>query len=185
MPVERLHTLTVDGTSAVQFGFKLNEAPAPDRRYVADVYGITPMTGGFKLLFAQEKIGSAAMRSLLVVQMHTDAIRRFVESTADLPGPRPEFVSADPKLDLPTVITEEPEQTLAVSANVVAVALSNGESCMDFYQISPFASHAVHNGGELQMSQVVRIEWRTGQLFGFLAALERLGFQRRRTEVMP
>lgn len=183
LPTDRRQIVKVDGTTISEVAFKLSDAPAPERRYIADIYGVLPTIGGYKLLFGQEKIGGAGLRSLLVVQMTDEAVRRFVDITAEFPTPG-QFVSEDASLDRPSVIEQEPDQTLAVRANVVSAALSNGESCMDFYQISPFASHAVQSGGKLQMSQVVRVELRTGQLMALLSEFERLGFARRRKEVV-
>lgn len=171
---DRRQVVGVDGTASVVFSFRLADAPAPDRRYLADAYSLTPAIEGCRFLFAQEKIGRG-LRSLVVVHMSGESLQRFVDSTPGLPLPDEHFSS--PKQDAPIIVDVEPDQTVAFRANLVAVAVSNGETCMDFYQLSPFAMHAVQNGGRLQVSALVRVELRTGQFFALLKEIKKAGYK--------
>ena len=178
---ERRQTVETDGKSSLAFSFRLADAPAPDRRYVTDVYSVHPSVEGCKFLFAQEKIGGG-LRSLLVIHLSDEAVYRFVESTGTVSNWS--ISGSTNAADAPIRIEQEPDQTVAFRANAVAVAVANGESCMDFYQMSAFSLHAVQNGGKLQMTQLVRVEMRTGQFFGLLRDLERLGFKPKAHKVM-
>jgi len=173
LATERSQVVTVDGTSTAKFAFKMSDAPAPDRRYVADIYGLIPTIGGYRFLFAQEKIGKG-LRSLLVITMSTEAIVRLMESIENFP----DFKGGDFD-DRPAKFESEPEQTIALKANVVAIGYAGDEAAMDFYQMSAFAAHAVQHGGKLQMTQIVRVEFRSGQFVGLMNELKRLGFGRK------
>src|SRR5690349_345088 len=61
----------------------LGNAPVPERRYVADQAAVVrTASGGFRLVFAQSKLGemNPALRSMLDVQMSARGVRQFVDS---------------------------------------------------------------------------------------------------------
>lgn len=182
LDTERRHIVGVDGRTSVRVAFRLSDAPAPDRRYLADVFGLVPSVGGYRLLFGQERIGAGGLRSLVVIDMTHDAVDRFMRTTGTLGSPGEDFLKYDRSLDKSTAIGVEPEQTVALKANVVLAAYSGGEACLDFYQVSPFSAHAANNGAKISLSPIVRIELRSGQLLGLLSELEALGFVREDNE---
>jgi hypothetical protein len=168
-----VHTLHSDGVSSLTLGIRMDSAPVPDRRYVADIYAVHPTPGGYRFMFAQEKLGGKELRSLVLVQMSLNATAQLFSSLIDMKTPSIGELGAlfGSVSEGPANISQEPEQTVSMKANVATVAVSNGDTAMDFYQISPFAFHAANRGGKIQMNAVVRIELRTGQLEGLVKEL--------------
>jgi hypothetical protein len=171
-----VHRLQSDGAASVKLGVNIDSAPAPDRRYVADVYALRPAPGGYLFLFAQEKLGGGELRSLVLLQMSADGMQQLFGSLKAMKGPSLREIGAmhHSKPEAATNIAQEPEQTVSMKANLVTVAVSNGDAALDFYQISPFALHAATKGGRIQVNPVVRIEIRTGQLQGMVDLMEEL-----------
>ena len=58
-----------------------------------------------------------------------------------------------------TKMTEEPEQTVQLVANMALVAYSDSEATLDFYHSSAWAFHLLQQGaGNLAVDPVVRID---------------------------
>ncbi|AMO94917.1 hypothetical protein CFter6_2229 [Collimonas fungivorans] len=56
------------------------------------------------------------------------------------------------------IIEEEPEQTIALTANFVATAMAGRAACMDFYSASAFAMAEMAKLQKLAVDPVVRID---------------------------
>ena len=69
---------------------------------------------------------------------------------------------------------EEPPHAAGLTANLVPMAFSNDECCMDFYQVSPFVRSALQKGGELFVEPVVRVMLPTGLFLGVIERLDHL-----------
>jgi hypothetical protein len=166
----------VDGKVSTAIGFSVNEAPVPEREYLAHVVGFEPSSGGYRFLFGQERIGGEGLRSMVIIDLSTEATERFVRSAHGMPRPAD---TAD-GVNAPKKFTEEPAQTVEMAANVVAVATSDGECTMDFLHASPFVFHALNEGRatQVQLNAVVRINVRSGLFFGLVHALEARGLGR-------
>jgi len=166
----------LDGLGSVELALDLKQAPAPERRYLTDVFAVTPSPAGCKLLFGQEKINSSELRSLLVIHVAWKTAEQFVASTDKMGAPNlQELIRlAHTEIELPAEITKEPDQTVALRANVMGVAVALGEAAIDFYDISAFSMHRANAGGKVQLNPVVRVEVRSGQLAGLVEAVRQL-----------
>lgn len=167
-----------DGTSVMSLGMDMSAAPVPDRQYVADVYSVASSRHGISLLFGQEKIGGG-LRSLLIVQMPINMISEFVESIDGMTEPNLAEVLSQRGMqpEAPAVIQVEPAQTLSLKANMLTAAFTNGEACMDFYNMSAFVTSALirhrdHTKGHIL--PVVRVELASAQLWGLADSLRPL-----------
>ena len=170
------HTLMLpDGKTSVVMEISLSKAPVPERRYVADVAAILYERETVKLLFGQKKISSPDLRSLLVIHMSPMAARRLVESVTKLDASILKLaqgikLGAEP-LDK---ISNEPEQTVAFVSNMVAVALSGREACMDFYHVSSFSMANAANSKKMGLEPVVRLDIRSTMLIALIEELKRI-----------
>lgn len=173
------HFVTADGTSVATFGFDPSRAPVPDRKYTADACSMLESRGTIKLLFAQEKIDGSGWRSVLVVQLSREATGRFLAMLDAIQGPSLAEIAEAAKIGCEALVTKpsEPEQAIALSANLAVVALSGHEACLDFYQASPFAIGAVLKSKKLAVDPVVRVDLRSSLLFGLIQGIRDLGIE--------
>jgi hypothetical protein len=174
-----LHSVRVGGVTTTKLSVRADGAPAPDRRYVADIFAVHPTIGGYRFLFSQVKLGGKALRSLVIITMGNEPVRRFLGALKSMSAPPLEEIVRAQGLEpeVAATIDDEPEQTISLNSNVVTTAVSSGDAAMDFYQVSPFAFHAMNNGGKLQINGVVRVEVRVSQLLGMMNTLADLGAQ--------
>lgn len=155
-----------DGQTAVVLGFNLQEAPVPDRRYAADFAALIYKNDVIKFIFGQEKLGVADIRSLVVIAMHAPDANQMLESLQSMKAPNLDELIKEVGIkaaDLRT-ISEEPEQTIALAANYVAVAVSGRATCLDFYSASAFSIANVIKTQKLAVDPVVRIDLPTSYL---------------------
>lgn len=173
---ERQQVVGVDGTTNITLGINIAQAPVPDRRYVADVVSVQSSKGGYLLLFGQQRLGRPDLRSLLVIHMTSTAAMSFLRSCLEISDPTLEQLAKSLGIVpvAPADIDDEPEQTVAMSANLVGVAVANDECCLDLYHMSAATVHAANKGGKVQVIPVVRVEMSTGQLIGLLEELKKL-----------
>lgn len=167
---------TPAGSTSITFAVQLGSAPVPDRKYVADVCTVLYSPNGFRLLFGQERLGGKELRSLVVIHMAAAGVARLIKSFENMKQPslaelvetlavQPESLSTMP---------QEPDQTVALSANMTLGAIAGREACLDFYQASPFSIVAVRKAKKLGLDPVVRIDVRTTLLLGLLDELRKL-----------
>ncbi|WP_150118700.1 hypothetical protein [Collimonas fungivorans] len=155
------HIVGTDGQTVAVLGFNLQDAPVPDRRYAADFVSVLYKRDVIKLIFGQEKLGVNSIRSLVVIAMHTGDTRNFVTSLATIQNPNfDEIVRQAGIVTIPSlrIIEEEPEQTIALTANFVATAMAGRAACMDFYSASAFAMAEMAKLQKLAVDPVVRID---------------------------
>jgi hypothetical protein len=79
--------------------------------------------------------------------------------------------------EAPRESVEEPAQTVAFDANVIAVAVSDEEACLDFYHTSAFSVLHAKTLRKLAVEPVVRVTLRTVQLFGLYLRLKAADMQ--------
>lgn len=158
----------------VQFSANLSRVPVPDRRYTSDIASVVSDENMVKLLFGQTKVTGNGLRSLLVISMTFDAIHQLIRSL-DTVAER--TVQLREKLPVGKLIdiAEEPEQTVALAANIIVAGFSGAESCLDCYYASPFAMINVQNGGgKLALEPVVRITLPTSIYFAMWKKLKEI-----------
>lgn len=159
----------------VQFSANLSRVPVPDRRYASDIASVIANENMIKLLFGQSKVTGNGLRSLLVISMTFDAIHQLLRSLETVAERTVQLQEKLPEGRL-TDITEEPQQTVALAANMIVGGFSGAESCLDCYYASPFAMIPVQNGAnKLALEPVVRITLPTSTYFAIWKELKKLG----------
>lgn len=151
----------------------LAQLPAPQRRYLAEVVEVCSTNGMIQLMFGQRKVGSESLRSLIIVTMFPQVMRDFLGTCEPMkPSLEEYFAKGAPRLELSRIV-EEPTQTVALTATLIAVAFVGEETCLDCYSISPFAHRAAMQGApKIPVDPVVRVDLHTSL---FAAMLARLG----------
>jgi hypothetical protein len=169
-----------DGTQVTNVGIDMNQAPVPDRRFAADSCGLIVKHGTVKILFGQDRVDGNGWRSLVIVQMSSKAAGRFLGSMQNPDNPFLETKKKTTELfgveDLVSSFAEPPQgQAIALAANLPAIAMTENETCLDFYQASPFALGNVAKTQELALEPVVRIDLRSSLFLGLMKGFEENG----------
>ena len=174
-------SISPDGTSGFVLAFNLGQAPVPSRKYAADFSGFLQRNGTNYILFGQDRVGtSTTLRSLLSIRITSRALHSFVKSLStmgegkDAMGPSLEVVlrNIKEKPEKPRDVVEEPQQTVAFDANIIAVAVSDEEACLDLYHTSAFSIAHAKSSRKIAVEPVVRVTIRTAQLYGLYLRLK-------------
>jgi hypothetical protein len=169
-------TIGLDGKTAIFMGADLSKAPVPDRRFVTDACNATVKDYTVKIVFGQERIDGKGLRSAIVVQMSRIGGANFVRLLDSMKNPSlQEIAQAEniPTEDLLSIF-EEPPQALTLMANMALTAVTGHESCIDFYEASPFAMGVAVRSRKLSLEPVVRVDLRTSLLLGLVSTLREL-----------
>ncbi len=175
LDVQLHQSAQADGQTTSSLGIDLSGAPVPDRRYVADIVSVIHGRDVIKLLFGQEKV-SSGLRSLVVIHMAPFAVNAFVCAILGMKNSAVDqaLKVLNTDLGLLSTISDEPEQTVAMTASVAAAAVSGQEACVDFYQISPFARLNVLASKKINVDPVVRVELSTPLLGALVGKLKEI-----------
>lgn len=164
-----------DGTSTTVVEISLANAPVPDRRYVADAATVIFSKGTVKLVFAQETI-TETLRSMLIIQMSTAGVRQFLSSLKKMNNTDFDTLVKSLNIEHEELFTpeNEPEQTVALAANMVATAISGNEACLDFYSASAFVMANLATSNKVPVDPVVRVDLRTSLMVALVEKLREL-----------
>jgi len=169
-----------DVGSTVTIGIDLSKLPVPERRYVADVASVVATDDIVHLLFGQAQVigNGGKLRSMLDIHVPAQGIRHFLQSIESHTMPET-LTSLRAKLGQEGrglyEITEEPKETFSLPVNMIAVAISSREACLDMYYADTFVmSRAVQGVGRLTADPVVRISLPSAVLLAVIAKLESL-----------
>lgn len=158
-----------DGTTSLTVAFDVSQAPVPERRYVSDCLAILSDEHVVRLCFGQRKVGEGGIRSLLIIHLTFDAVQQFLKSINDFNQAIRGYAN---KVTLPVTqlidIKEEPTQTVAVTANIIAASFSNRDACFDFYHVSAFVMSQLKQGGAFVADPVVRVNVSTAIVIAVL-----------------
>jgi len=170
--VARRQVSKPDGSTGLELGIDLSLAPVPERRYVADVAGLTYEDDVLQMFFGQRKITKAGtLRSLIVIQMTSTASRQFIKTLVGFePGFR-KWLNENGIGRQLTSIEEEPEQTVTLFANMIGLAFAGREACLDYYHASPFSLHQVQQNKKMAVEPVVRVILASGLLLPMIDKL--------------
>jgi hypothetical protein len=173
--VARRQVTNPDGSTGLELGLDLAVAPVPEKRYIADIVSLTFEDGVVQMLFGQRKITrSAALRSLVVIQMTSTATAQFIKTLIGFePTARKWLEENDIHWKLGT-IEEEPEQTVTLFANIIGLAFAGREACMDFYHASAFSLHQVQQNRKMAVEPVVRVILASGLLLSLIDKLHEI-----------
>jgi hypothetical protein len=166
-----------DGSSEHSVGLDMEWAPVPTRRYVADTAFVDRQNEYVRLMFGQAKIGIGLLRSLVVIHMVPGSVRQFLDSCRDFgPSARKFAVERGLPVSVLQPLSDEPPQTVALTANILAVAFADWETAMDFYSISPWAIRELANPSvrESAVDPVVRVQLPTSLFIAMLNRLDEL-----------
>ena len=160
------------GNGNHEMEIQLGDAPVPERRYTADVAGILTSRDYARIIFGQTKIGSTELRSMLDIHFPLRAIKRFLVGAVKLEEAFKAMSQiTGAQTEQMIEFSDEPSQTVALSANSITAALSGSEACMDYIHISPSAIERAAKGEDLFAEPVVRVNLSTGLM---MAVIEKL-----------
>ncbi len=130
-------------------------------------------------MFGQECVGGKSWRSLLNVHMSRESMGRFVSSLQKMSGPTLAEITVAAKIDIGSLTKTivEPEQAFALTANLAITAISGNETCLDFYQASPFAIRNVMQTKKLPLDPVVRVDMPTALFLSLVEGIRALGIE--------
>ncbi|RFU48658.1 hypothetical protein D0B32_02130 [Paraburkholderia sp. DHOC27] len=102
------------------------------------------------------------LRALLIIKMNSDAVGLFVSTVRGMQGTTIKELLGRSKAKPETLdtFTSEPEQSVALMANMVGVSFTTMEGCFDFYQASASSMTLVPQRNKLAVDPVVRVEMR-------------------------
>jgi hypothetical protein len=172
--VNRIGRNTGSGTTT--FGLDFSEVPVPPRRYTADVCDVSLKRGSILLIFGQEASFGTCLDSAFQVRMNPTATTDFLRSMVQMDGRSIDEVLA--LLGLPaeplTQITEKPVREAKAIATFASVAVSGFDTCIDFYNASPFAYKHLADTGELYVEPIARVDITTALFSSMLERLKEL-----------
>jgi hypothetical protein len=169
------HDVAVSGQSVALMEVDIRNAPVPDRRYVADMFAVRAEGRSIRLMFGQRRLNGTELRTLLIIQMSAAAVKQFLLTIDQVKNPTfLEIVQiAGGAVEQSGTVDREPDQTVALSANMVLTAMSGEEAAMDFYKASPFSLHAAPTRGKLALDPVVRVDLPSAIALGAITALRK------------
>ncbi len=178
-----LHRIKLrDGSSAEVHGIDLTNADIPDKSYFGESCGVDYSDDLVRVMFAQPKLGGDGLRSLVLITMTPPAAAQFGKSLEKMTNPSLESLVGQTKITdkaLSKFPTNEPEQTAALIADMVAVAVHGQECCLDFYHANAFSHLAAQraNASQLYLEPVVRVTTSSGLLLSLMRRLKQLRSQ--------
>ena len=151
-------------SSAIFFSFA-------DRAFVDAKHGFV------RLMFGQSRVTGDALRSLVVLHIVPRAVGAFLRSCREFGPSVRRFLESSGQPPEPIIqLQEEPDQTIALSANVLLSAFADAETVIDCYNISPFALREITTTQTFSTSidPVVRVQMPTSLFVALLDSLEAL-----------
>jgi hypothetical protein len=161
-----------DGTASVELQLQLDGAPTPERRYTADVAWFDHDADFVRLHFGQLRRDSI-LRSLVIVRLPVEAVRRLLRAVD------PFLLVARGYLDkneIPSrsiaALESEPEQTVALTANIMSAAQVGRECCMDLFHLSAWdLRNTMQGGNSVGIEPVLRVDAATSLIVPLLEKL--------------
>lgn len=165
-----------DGTTALEIGLDLRDAPVPDRRYLADVASVKVVEDSLQLLFGQRTVSGNGLRSLVILVLTPEGVKNFLNTCVDFAPKLHAYLDriSAPKSPL-SEFTDEPEQTVAMPVSIIAASHVERDACIDFYHASPSAIRSVlqqHDTSVIGIDPVVRIQLSTRLLAAVVDGIE-------------
>lgn len=166
-----------DGSTATTTALNLTSAPVPTRRYHARVANVLDEDSSSVIAFGQPRLGSDALRSLVLVSISAPGRKYILDSCTDsqsnfLEGLRATVRRGGWSTPLRPIV-DEPAQTVSLVANLALIAHSENDAVMDFYHASAWSLHVAGKGGQdLAVDPVVRVDLSASLLLSILEALQ-------------
>ena len=157
----------------ISIGLDISSAPVPQRRYAAEACEVRFDSNDVKLIFAQKTLDRKALDSALVIRMNPLAALQMLQSIEEMKSPgldeiaKAMGITAAPKEEL----VQQPSQMANVVANLVSIAVSGYETCMDFYHASAFAMRNLAQVNTLAVEPIVRVDIQTAIFISMVGSL--------------
>jgi hypothetical protein len=159
----------------LQLSIDVGNIPVPERRYVADLVGLQRDDDVVRFMFGQASVVADRVRSLVIVSVFTDSIRNLIKSLGPfLPALREVIDRNAIRQGTLHTFRDEPPQTVALVANLVAITFSGREGELDFFHLGPNALRKVNSGNEVAVDPIVRIDVATSSVAALVARLVEL-----------
>jgi hypothetical protein len=164
------------GQKSVYTTLDITGVPVPDKKYVADVYGVTHAGQAIKLYFGQSPVPGGDLHTLLVINMSMQSVQNCVSVIDQVKEPSfdeirdRENVSPAPIMEIKQI----PAQTVTLSATLAISAMSGQDAAMDFLKSSAFAIAVAAKTSELAVDPVVRVEMSSEIFIGLVNELRRV-----------
>lgn len=175
VPVTKRIVPNVDGTSVVEASLNLQNAPVPDRRYVADCAWAAQRGDSVRLFFGQYNLAETGLNSLVSLRVYPEAFRQFMKNSEKFLESMTTFLQRN---DITLVTTEptqeEPKQTVSLVTNLIAASFAGRESVLDFYHVSPAAIMKLAQRSDVVLDPVVRVDLGTSLLGGLIGSFRRI-----------
>lgn len=158
----------------ITVGLDISSAPVPQRRYAAELCEVRFEHNDLRLIFAQRTLDRGGLDSALIVRMNPIAGHQLLKSINDMQSPGLDGIAEAMGIRATPLekITKQPGQMANVVANLVAIAVSGFETCMDFYHASAFAMRNVADSDTLAVEPIVRVDIQTAI---FVSMVKELG----------
>jgi hypothetical protein len=180
--VNRRLITDASGKAVEQLAITVRDMRAPERRYSAEsAFVHFNGTDAVYFIFVQEKLDGSA-RSMLSVKTYCDAARQFHETLGPLRPYMEKYLALGAKVSV--MPKAEPEQTLAVAANLIQAAFTGFEAEMRFYYVSPYALHTSNQNSSSQVAidPVVQVDFPMTMLVALIKHLDQIVVTLPRTE---
>jgi len=173
--ISRQDVTEPDGNTSFTFKVNIGEAPVPNRRFYADSAAVMFDNGQLRIVLGQRKLVGRSLKSAVVVFMSGQAAQQFMKTCETF---YPEIQEYAKKHDINeglTELTEEPEHTTSVTANIIVAGFTGREGCLDLYNASPFVIATLRRGGrKMAVDPIVRVDLSTGLMLAILDKLDSL-----------
>lgn len=175
MPVVKRDIPHPDGSTTTEYNLDLDQMPIPERRYVADVAWVDHRDDFIRFIFGQRALSGEKLRSVVIVNLYPEPIRNMLGRSAEFVANIAEFLKRNEMaVSDPGPLPEEPNQTVALTANVMSLTFVGREAEWDFFHLPPSGVRKIDERSDVVMDPVVRIDLATRLVAGILQALERL-----------
>ena len=160
----------------ITVGLDISSAPVPQRRYAAELCEVRFEYNDLRLIFAQRTLDRGGLDSALIVRMNPNAGRQLLRSINDMQSPGLDGIAEAMGIRAMPLekISQRPSQMANVVANLVAIAVSGFETCMDFYHASAFAMRNVADSDTLAVEPIVRVDVQTAIFVSMVKELRAL-----------
>ena len=161
-----------DGSTQLAIQLDLSQAAVPERSYTADAAGVVFDGVRVKILFAQRRLDGTGLRSLIVLPMSTDSVRQLMGTTKTFLPQVGAFMDRNGMKPADLLgVDREPDQTVALPANMATISYAGRDATIDFYHASAGSIHALKKSDGLAIEAVVRVDMPTGVLVSLVAKL--------------
>ncbi len=176
IPVVPRRVILPDGKTATAGAIDLASAEVPERSYLAQACGAKYERYTVTIMLAQPKL-DGGFRNLVLIAMTPSSVAQFLLSVDEMSNPSLKEIAEQIKIEPEPISqfpTTEPEQTATLPANMIAVAISGHDTCMDFYNANAFSQIKVRTSNQINLEPMVRVTLTTALFMALITVLRQL-----------